>query len=59
MFEFTFRMFAAGNATIPAKGMQEIPRQLEARLPPDVIQTSTAVDSLEANQVILSPGSPG
>ena len=56
MFEFTFRMFATGNATIPAKGMQEIPRQLEARLPPDVIRTSTAVDSLEANRVILSDG---
>ena len=56
MFEFTFRMFATGNATIPAKGMQEIPRQLEARLPPDVIRTSTTVDSLEANQVTLTDG---
>jgi len=56
MFEFTFRMFATGNATIPAKGMQEIPRQLEARLPPDVIRTSTTVDSLEANRVTLTDG---
>ena len=56
MFEFTFRMFATGHATIPAKGMQEIPRQLEARLPPNVIRTNTTVESLETNRVTLSGG---
>ena len=56
MFEFTFRMFATGNATLPAKGMQEIPRQLEARLPPNVIRTNTTVESLAANRVTLSDG---
>ena len=28
MFEFTFKMFSQGSATLPAKGMGEIPRQL-------------------------------
>ena len=56
MFEFTFRMFAKGNATVPAKGMQEIPRQLAARLPREAIRTNTTVDSIESNRVSLSNG---
>lgn len=32
MFEFTFKMFSLGAATVPAGGMGEIPRQLHDRL---------------------------
>jgi len=32
-FEFTFAMFALGRAAVPARGMQDIPRQLAAALP--------------------------
>lgn len=56
MFEFTFRMFAKGNATIPSKGMQEIPRQLAARLPPEAIRTNATVDSIESSRIALSDG---
>ncbi len=33
MFEFLYRMFSLGDATIPASGMQALPDQLAARLP--------------------------
>ncbi len=33
MFEFLFRMFALGDAAVPAEGMGAIPRQLAAALP--------------------------
>jgi phytoene dehydrogenase-like protein len=32
MLDFTFRMFSAGSAALPARGMQAIPDQLAARL---------------------------
>jgi phytoene dehydrogenase-like protein len=32
MFEFVFRMFAIGKATLPAAGMEQIPLQLASRL---------------------------
>lgn len=32
MFEFVFKLFAEGNATIPSKGMNEIAQQLGAQL---------------------------
>lgn len=70
MFEFTFQMFSQGNATLPAHGMQEIPRQLVSRLAPDCLMThrrvtavsskSVTVDgmkSLEAEHVVLATGS--
>lgn len=33
MFEFTFKMFSEGYATLPAQGMASIPGHLAARLP--------------------------
>jgi phytoene dehydrogenase-like protein len=56
MFEFTFKMFAGGYATLPAKGMQEIPRQLVERLPADAIRLNTVVRSVEAGAVTLESG---
>ncbi|MEO0508591.1 MAG: FAD-dependent oxidoreductase [Verrucomicrobiota bacterium] len=38
MFEFTFKMFGLGSATLPAKGMGEIPRQIAAQLPGGVVE---------------------
>lgn len=43
MFEFTFKMFAEGSATLPAGGMSAIPRQLAARLPRGSIRLNTRV----------------
>lgn len=56
MFEFTFRMFAEGFATLPAKGMQAIPEQLAARLPDGSIRLSTAARAVEARTVVLENG---
>ncbi|MCU0427088.1 MAG: FAD-dependent oxidoreductase [Candidatus Kapabacteria bacterium] len=47
MFEFVFKMFASGKATLPAAGMARIPRQLAMKLNPDNIRLSAAVASLQ------------
>ncbi len=56
MFEFTFKMFAEGHATVPARGMGEIPRQLGARLPAEAIRLNAPVRSVEASAVTLESG---
>lgn len=56
MFEFTFKMFGRGSATLPAKGMGEIPKQLAARLPADAIELNQKVVSLDAHSVALADG---
>ncbi len=56
MCEFVFRMFASGDAAVPAKGMQEIPRQLAEDLPADVVRLDCPVASLERQEVILASG---
>ena len=56
MFEFTFKMFGQGSATLPAKGMGEIPKQLAARLPLDSITLNQKVVSLDSRSVTLSSG---
>jgi len=38
MFEFIFRMFSVGEASLPAAGMGAIAQQLAARLPRNVIR---------------------
>ena len=47
IFEFTFKMFAQGSATLPSRGMQAIPEQLAARLPEEAIQYHQPVESIE------------
>jgi len=56
MFEFTFKMFSEGSATLPASGMQAIPLQLAARLPEGTIRLETAVLGLRAGAVELARG---
>ncbi|MEM6917268.1 MAG: NAD(P)/FAD-dependent oxidoreductase [Verrucomicrobiota bacterium] len=51
IFEFTFKMFSKGSATLPAKGMQQIPEQLTGRLPDDSIQLKTPVVSISEGKV--------
>lgn len=51
LFEFTFKMFALGEATLPEKGMQAIPEQLAARLPEDMLRLNCPVKSLSSNTV--------
>jgi phytoene dehydrogenase-like protein len=56
MFEFTFKMFSHGSATLPSGGMEEIPRQLAARLPPDTIRLGSVVASVQPGGITLDSG---
>jgi phytoene dehydrogenase-like protein len=56
MFEFTFRMFSRGSATLPAQGMQEIPRQLASRLPADAIRRGARVTEVSPGKITLASG---
>ncbi|MFN0129672.1 MAG: FAD-dependent oxidoreductase [Verrucomicrobiales bacterium] len=54
MFEFTFKMFSRGGATLPAQGMQEIPRQLASRLPADAIRRGARVTEVRPGKITLA-----
>jgi phytoene dehydrogenase-like protein len=56
IFEFTFKMFSQGSATLPAKGMGEIPRQLASRLLPETIRLGARVAGIEAEAITLETG---
>jgi phytoene dehydrogenase-like protein len=56
MMEFVFRMFAEGVAAVPARGMQAIPEQLAAGLPPGTVRLGTPVAALEPGGVRLLSG---
>jgi phytoene dehydrogenase-like protein len=55
-FEFLFRMFAEGDAALPAQGMGAIPSQLAARLAPGTLRTRTPVARLDRSGVTLESG---
>jgi phytoene dehydrogenase-like protein len=55
-FEFYFRMFASGDTAVPAAGMQAIPEQLAAGLPPRSVQLNTRVRAATASSVTLETG---
>jgi len=50
---FVLRMFAQGDAAIPALGMGEIPRQLAASIPKEHILCNTRVRTLEGKNILL------
>lgn len=56
MCEFVFRMFALGDAVLPEKGMAEIPRQIAAGIPEEVVQLHRTVDAVQEGEVTLSSG---
>jgi phytoene dehydrogenase-like protein len=56
MFEFTFKLFGHGNATVPAKGMGEIPKQLASRLPHGSIKLNQSVQAVRQDSIILDSG---
>ena len=49
MFQFTFKMLAAGDIIIPAEGIQSIPEQLAAHLPKGSVRCNTRVEKLLIN----------
>ncbi len=56
MFDFTFKMFSEGAATLPAGGMGAIPEQLAARLVAGTIQLGARVASIRPDGVGLDDG---
>lgn len=56
MFEFTFKMFGRGSATLPSKGMGEIPAQLASRLAAGTIQLNSPVANVSAHHITLNTG---
>lgn len=57
MMDFVLKMFIEGDAALPEEGMQAIPEQLAAKLPPDRIRLHTAVQEIRGQQVVLADGS--
>jgi phytoene dehydrogenase-like protein len=53
---YVLRMFATGEAALPAGGMAQIPAQLARDLPKDCIRTGVRVRSVEAGGVHLEDG---
>jgi phytoene dehydrogenase-like protein len=56
MFRFVFRMFSTGDATLPAEGMEAIPRQLAAGLPADSVRLGARASRVEPAAVRLDSG---
>ena len=56
MFDIIFRMLADGDSAVPAAGMQAIPDQLAAKLPPGAIHLGARVTSTSATSVMLADG---
>lgn len=56
MFRFVYRMFAAGDATVPEDGMAALPRQLATRLPTGSIRLNSPVAAVEPGRVCLQSG---
>lgn len=55
-FEFVFQQFVIGEAVVPARGIQQIPEQLAARLPAGSVRLNTLVEAVGGNFVQLSNG---
>jgi phytoene dehydrogenase-like protein len=56
MFEFVFRMLAAGDTALPAGGIGAIPAQLAAPLPEGSLRTESPVARVEEGRVVLASG---
>lgn len=54
VFEFVFRMFAQGSATLPAAGLGALAEQLAAGLPDEAVQLGTRVESVSATGVVAA-----
>ncbi len=48
MFNFVFKMFVEGSATLPARGMQAVPQQLADALPADTLQLNTKYTTIDS-----------
>ena len=55
--DLMMRMFARGHSTLPAAGMQAIPEQLAADLPPGAVQLEREVVEVSARGAAMADGS--
>ncbi|AXO79302.1 FAD-dependent oxidoreductase [Olleya aquimaris] len=53
MFQFIYKMFGQGLASIPKNGMQDIPNQLQSRLKNTQFVFNTKVQSVKDNHLVL------
>jgi phytoene dehydrogenase-like protein len=56
LFAYVFKLFAQGEAALPAAGMQAIPRQLAESLPEGTVRLSATVESVARGGVTLAGG---
>jgi len=57
MFEFVFKMFSQGSATLPAAGIVAIPQQLASRIDSGQIQLNSPAARVVGRQVSMADGS--
>jgi protoporphyrinogen oxidase len=56
MFEFVYKMFGEGYATLPKAGIEAVPKQLKANLKLATFQFNTKVKSVKDRKIILEDG---
>jgi phytoene dehydrogenase-like protein len=56
VFQYIFRMFAMGDVSIPARGMEEIPKQIAGVIEPDRLRTGVRVQAVKKGTVTLESG---
>jgi phytoene dehydrogenase-like protein len=56
MFEFVFKMFAEGQTVLPAGGIDQIPKQMRARLPDEAVRLNAPVESIDEQTVTVQSG---
>ncbi|MDO1500558.1 FAD-dependent oxidoreductase [Winogradskyella maritima] len=57
MFEFVYKMFGEGLATLPKEGIGAIPSQLKSQLKTTEFKFNTEVEAVEDDRVIFKDGS--
>jgi phytoene dehydrogenase-like protein len=57
MFDVIFRSLSQGQSVVPARGMEELPRQIASRLLPGSIVLNSRVKELRDTTVVLESGS--
>ncbi len=56
MFRFLLKMFAQGNAVLPAGGIEAVPRQLAGQLSRTEVRLDTRVTAVHDNALVLADG---
>lgn len=56
MFEFVYKMFGEGLATLPKDGIEAIPKQLKLNLKQTKFEFNTKVENIEETKITLSDG---